>query len=308
MDAKRLVKDGRVPEAIVKLERAFRLFPNPGLLVTIAYRYLDLGEPEEAAAAMSRIQDPDAQTRRLMKTLREEIEKQLAQPVRAEIKANAPGATVSIDGRAARPLPTELELPRGNHRFVFRAPNRAEKTLQREFRGSALVTVSARLEMPLGTWRVKLESDDDLGDVRIVFAGKTIPLMPHEQKNSVSDARNVIPGTYTINCLRGIDEFATTQVVILSSAEFVAICEFPSRGLTDLGKAVAWGGAGTALLGLVTGIGLFMSYESDLEQYSDPPGRYEIDSNKQEFGGLFIGTAVAAGVVSVLVFTGVIDL
>jgi hypothetical protein len=307
LDAKRLVKEGRVPEAIIKLERAYRLFPNPGLLVTIAYRYLDLGEPEEAAAAMSRIQDPDAQTRRLIKTLREEVEKQLAQPVRAEIKANAPGATVSIDGRAARPLPTDLELPRGKHRFVFRAPNRAEKTLQREFRGSALVTVSARLEMPLGTWRVKIKSDD-LADVRIVFAGKTVHLMPHEQKKSVSDARNVIPGKYTVNCLRGVDEFATTQVMVLSSAEAVAVCEFPSTGLTRLGKGVAWGGAGVAVLGLTTGIALFMSYESDLEKYSDPPGRYEIDSNKQEFGGLLIATAVAAGVVSILVFTGVIDL
>ena len=116
LDAKRLVKQGRTPEAIVKLEKAYKIYPNPGILVTISYRYLDLGEPEEAAASMSRIQEPNAQTAKLLKTLREEIEKQLAQPLRAEIKADAPNATVSVDGQPARSLPAELELPRGKHR------------------------------------------------------------------------------------------------------------------------------------------------------------------------------------------------
>lgn len=308
LDAKRLVKDGRVPEAIVKLERAYGLFPNPGILVTISYRYLDMGEPEEAAAAMSRIQDPDAQTRRLLKTLRQEVEKQLALPVRVEIKANARNATVSVDGQAARPLPAELELPRGKHRFTFRAPGRSDLTLSREFRGSAMAGITARLAYPAGTWRVKVLPDGDLKDVRVLFNGKAVALTATERTQTLTDAREVKSGTYGVNCLRGVDEIVTAQVTITSAKESVISCEFPSRGPSVLGTYVAWGSAGWSVVGLAAGIGLFMSYDTDVELYASPPGRYEIDSNKQEFGGVLIGSAVAAGVMSALVFTGIIDL
>jgi hypothetical protein len=308
LDAKKLVKQGRTPEAIVKLEKAYKLFPNPGILVTISYRYLDLGEPEESAATMSRIQDPDSQTAKLLKTLRVEIEKQLAQPVRTEIQANAPNATVSVDGQAARSLPAEIDLPRGKHRFTFRAPNRQEKTIEKVLRGSGIATVSARLDMPLGSWRVKIMPEDPLAAVRILLSGRSVTFRPEEALKSISDSREIEAGTYTLNCMRGQTGFATSQLVVESSKEAVGVCQFPDKGLSDLETGVAWGTAGLSVLSLATAIGLFASYESDLELYSDPPGRYDIDSNKQEFGGVLIGTAIAAGVVSALVFTGVIDM
>ena len=308
LDAKRLVKQGRTPEAIVKLEKAYKVYPNPGILVTISYRYLDLGEPEEAAATMSRIQEPDAQTAKLMKTLREEIEKQLAQPVRAEIKADAPNATVSVDGQPARSLPTEIEIPRGKHRFTFRAPGRRDKTIEKVLVGSGIKSISARLQMPLGSWRVQIMPEDPLNEVRVLLSGRSVIFTPAELKNSVSNPREVEPGVYTLNCMRGQEGFATSQLLVESSKTVTGVCQFPKSELSDLGKGVAWGSAGFAALSLATGIGLFVSYESDLELYSDPPGRYEIESNKQEFGGVLIGTAIAAGVVSALVWTGIIDL
>jgi len=308
LDAKRLVKQGRTPEAIVKLEKAYKIYPNPGILVTISYRYLDLGEPEEAAASMSRIQEPNSQTAKLLKTLREEIEKQLAQPLRAEIKADAPNATVSVDGQPARSLPAEIELPRGKHRFTFRAPGRRDKTLERTLVGSGISSISARLDMPLGSWRVQVMPEDPLRDVRVLLSGRSVVFKANEMELSLSDPREVEPGTYTLNCMRGQAGFATTQLMVESSRTATGVCQFPDTGLSDLEKGVAWGSAGFAALSLATGIGLFASYESDLELYSDPPGRYDIDSNKQEFGGVLIGTAIAAGVVSVLVFTGVIDM
>ena len=308
LDAKKLKKQERIPEAIVKLERAYKLFPNPGILVTIARCYLDLGEPELAAKYVSMVQDPDSQTARFIRTLREEIEKQYAQPIRTELKADAPNATVSIDNGPPRALPTEMQLPRGKHRFTFRAPGRRDKTVEKELRGSGFQSVSVRLEMPLGNWRVQIFPDYPLGDIRILLSGRSVVFTPQELESSVSQPREIEPGAYTLNCMRGQAEFATSQMLVESSKLATGVCKFQDTGLSDLGKGVGWGTVGFAALSLATGIGLFMSYESDLERYSDPPGRYEIDSNKQEFGGLLIGTAVTAGVVGALVLTGVIEL
>jgi len=301
--AKRLAKEGRTPEALMKLQHAYKLCKAPGILVTIAKRYVELGQPEEASATLSRITNPNARLRRYVESVRKIVEAQLAKPISVSITADSPGASVSIDDGAFRPLPLQLMLARGTRRFRAKAPGREEVKLTRVLRGTLAMAVRVRMPELQGRWSVRVDSGS-LKNVRVIFSGRAVTLSASERKADKTLARKVAPGNYTVNCLRGLKGVATATLIVKTNASSVAVCKFPGKKLSSKAKIVGWTTAGVSLVTLISGASVLASYSTDKELY--PPPRYQIDSSKPAWGGVLLGTAAVAAIVSGLVFGHVI--
>ena len=301
--AKRLAKDGRTPEALMKLQQAYKLCKASGILVTIAKRYVELGQPEEASATLSRITNPNARLRRYVESVRKIVEAQLAKAISVSISADSPGASVSIDDGPFRLLPLQLMLARGTRRLHVKASGREDVKLTRVLRGTLAMAIRARLPQLQGRWSVRVDSGS-LKNVRVIFSGQAITLGAPERNRSFTHARKVRPGNYTVNCLRGLKGVATTTLIVKTNALAVAVCKFPGKKLTPKAKIVGWTTAGVSFVTLISGASVLASYSTDKELY--PPPRYQIDSSKPAWGGVLLGTAAVAAIVSGLVFGNVI--
>lgn len=305
--AKTLHEEGKNQEAVDALREALKNFDNDGIRLTMVNRYLDLGQPEDAAAVLSQV--TDKKMRKMVKKLRGQIEDLLAKPVTVKLSAEPAGTQVSIDSSDWQRLPLTLDLPRGKHRFTFKAKGRKKKEIVKVLKGVKTVPIFVSLGAPPGSWRVQLEPSGDLKDVRIIFNGKQVNLSAEERLKSLSLPRKQQPGRFKVQCLKGIDDFAAATIDIVSGKEAIAICKFAGgegEGIGEMNLILGGVMAGVFAAGIATGVGLFVSYEQDLADF--PPPRYEVSSSKPAIGGVAIGLGVVAGVMSALFFAEVIDL
>lgn len=310
--AKKLSDSGDSRGALKFLKQALEEFDNDGIRLSMVGRHLDLGEPEEAATILSQV--TDKKMRKPAKALRKRIEDLLAKPVTVKLTAEPSSAEVSIDGSDWQPLKPSLTLPlpRGKHRFTFRAKGRKNKDMVVVLKGIKKMPIHATLGAPPGSWRVQLEPSGDLKDVRISFNGKQVALSSEERLASLSLPRQSLPGRFKVQCFRGIDDFASATVDIQTGKESVATCEFPSAdgssgdGIHEYNLIAGGVGAGLFAVGIAAGIGLFVSYEQDKKDF--PPPQFQLESSKPIGAGISIGLGVVSGILSALFFTEIIDL
>ena len=304
-EAKSLTENGSYQAALEKLQAAYKAYPADAILATIANRHLDLGQPEEAAEVLSRIQDP--KLRRATRKLRKQVSAALSTPVRIRLTADPPEARSSVDGGAPMSLPARRSLSRGKHTFRFEAEGRDPVVVTKVLKGLREVPIFAKLAAPPGTWRVSVEPEGTLlQDVRVVLDGKALALNPGELRGSLSEPRKLTPGRHKVNCLKGVDEFATANVDVVSGQLVVATCKFaaPASG-GGIDKDVwAWSAAGGGAVGVILGTVFLASYLNDKATYPAP--RYRIDSTKPLASGLLFATGAGLGVVSALLFTDTI--
>ena len=171
MEARALMKEGRIRESLDKLKAAHDAFPDDAILVSIANRHLDLGEPEEAAQVLSLIQSKKRAIKKQVRRLRREVESQLAEPVVVKISADVQGSTVSIDDGPPRELPAVVQLPRGSHLFVFSAPERADLRVEKVLKGSLEMPLVVSLAPQPGRYRVAIDPAESLGDTESLALG-----------------------------------------------------------------------------------------------------------------------------------------
>ena len=306
MEARALMKEGRIRESLDKLKAAHEAFPDDAILVSIANRHLDLGEPEEAAQILSLIQSTKRAIKKQVRRLRRDVESQLADPVVVKISADVAGSTVSIDSGAPRELPAVVQLPRGNHQFVFSAPDRADLKVEKVLKGSLEIPLVVSLSAMPGRYRVAIDPAESLGDTKITVDGRTIILSPEERRVPVTEPRDLEPGPHKVTCIRGFDERTDASLVIRTGEVSVATCYFEGgpagSPLMDLDRTtVGWISAGGAVAALVGAIGYYVSYQRDLEVYPAP--RYEIDSSKPLTSGRLGATTVGLGGLAYWLFT-----
>ena len=299
-EAKVLHEKGEVRASLERLEEAWAAFPANGILVSIANRHLDLGEPEEAAAALSRITKPSRTMRRQVTRLQRDIERQLALPVSVVIDANADNSVVSIDEGPARELPLSIQLTRGNHRFRFKAPGYRDTVKVVEVRGSREVRIDAVLPRPMGKFRVNIEPPEPLQRTRILVDGKLLELSAAERAATVTLPRELLPGSYRVSCLRGVDESTDALLELRSGGLSTVTCVFDASG-GGLTRAMAWTSAGASLVSLGVGTAMLVSYLDDKATYPEP--RYKLESSKPLAAGLLYATGLGLGVLSYFLFT-----
>ena len=306
MEARALMKEGRIRESLDKLKAAHEAFPDDAILVSIANRHLDLGEPEEAAQILSLIQSTKRAIKKQVRRLRRDVESQLSEPVVVKISADVAGSTVSIDSGAPRELPAVVQLPRGSHEFVFTAPDRAELKVEKVLKGSLEVPLVVSLSAMPGRYRVALDPAESLGDTKIMVDGRTIVLSPEERRVPVTEPRDLEPGPHKVTCIRGFDERTDASLMIRTGEVSVATCYFDGgpagSPLLDMDrKTVGWISAGGAAAALFGAIGYYVSYQKDLELYPAP--RYNIDSTKPLASGLLGVTSAGLGGLAYWLFT-----
>ncbi len=300
-EAKDLHEAGKTREALGKLKEAYEAFPADGILVSIANRHLDLGEPEEAAEILSRIETRDPNLRKQVKRLQEDVEAKLAEPVTVRISADAALAKVSVDGQPARELPTTLQLPRGNHRFLFTAPGRDDVVVTRELRGTSEVTIEGSMPAPNGRFQVNVTPAGPLGDLRVFVGKRQVSLKETERSAPLSEPRELPAGRYEIRCLRGVDDFASTVIEVQPGEVAVATCAFTPPVVESDNQTWGWVSAGAGALALAGGIAFLAAYVDETERFPEP--RYRIESTKPLASGLLFAGAVGFGAASYLFFT-----
>lgn len=304
LEAKELLEQGRVRESLEKLMAAHEAYPSDGILISIANRHLDLGEPEEAAAVLSRITTTDKRLEPQISRLRADVEARLAEPVTVSLAADGPRAKVSIDGGPLRELPARVQLPRGRHSFLFRADGREDVEQSKDLRGSIEIPIVVHMDVAPGQWKVAIEPPEKLERVRVLLDGNVVPMRGEERLRPVSDSRDLPPGRYEVKCLRGYEAIAdaVAKLEVRSGETVVATCRFPDADGADDGEISpwAWVTGGLALGSLGAGAGFLGSYFVDLENF--PPPRYEVKSTKHIAGGVLLGTGVALGVASAFLF------
>jgi hypothetical protein len=310
-EAKGLYEQGKLRESLEKLKAAHDAYPVDAILLSIVNRHLELGEPEEAAVALGQVKGDDPKLRGSVKKLKSDVQEHLARPVPVSIRANAAEARVSIDEDPFEVLPVGRELRRGLHRFVFQAPGYEVLRLKERVRGSVGYDIRAKLVAIQGSWRLKLDPEAALGEVRVVFDGQQVALTGAERKALVTLARQVKPGTYRIACHRGVDSVVRTEIKVDPSGEAVATCRFPeaTAGAGDdgvpVGQVLGWTSFGMGVGSLAVGVGFLASYGDELARY--PPPRYKLESSKPVAGGALLATGVAFGVLSALFLSDVIS-
>ena len=332
VDAKRLHEEGRVREALVKLQEAYAAFTSDAILISIVNRHIDLDEYEEAAELLQHIDAPKGKLKRQVTRLQRQVDKALAKPVMVRLTADALGATVAIDDGEPMELPARVELPRGRYRFTFRAAGRSEVQLVEMLKGTVEIPIAASLPVPTGTWRVTIEPSLPLKEVRLLLDGQAVPLGKSEREKTVSEPRDVLPGAHRLTCLYGFEARADAEFTVESGGEAAVTCTFPDHG--DSGTSPwAWITGGVGLAALATGVALLANYYDELPElqrlqnnsglcslgvtqtnFADCSAaggtwesQYAIESNKPEFGWTFIGVGVGLGVTSGLFFADVLD-
>jgi hypothetical protein len=306
MEARSLMKEGRIRESLEKLKAAHSAFKDDAILVSIANRHLDLGEPEEASQMLSLITSKRGAITKQVRRLRREVQAKLAEPVVVTIRADVVGSTVAIDGGAPRELPARLQLPRGNHVFVFSADKRTDLKIEKVLKGSLEVPLVVSLSALPGRFRVAVDPAESLGDTKIMLDGKNIVLSPEERRVPVTEPRELPPGKYKVSCIRGFEERADAALTVLTGEVAVATCYFAgapsSSPILDMDRrTLAWISAAGSALTLGAGLAYYISYQSDLDEF--PPPRYEIDSSKPIASGLLFASTAGLGGLSWYLFT-----
>lgn len=330
VEAKRLNEEGRVKEAIQKLEAAYEAYPSDAILLTIANRYLDLDEPEEAQDVLARLGELDRKLKRQKQKLQRSISRLLDRPVQISWTSETPGVTVSVDGQSPEELPVQLKLSRGMHELVFSAPDRADLVQQFEVRGPRLQARVAELKPEEGYWRVMVEQPDTLADIKVSFDGEPIRFRPSERASSISEARPAAPGVHRLTCLKGYEARSDAELEVFAGEETRALCQFSAESLAAAEKAArtaapidhqlgGWITLGLAIAAIGAGTGVMVDYYArELPMLEDEwltlttadcpvAPCYRIQSNKPAWGGATIGLGVALGVVSALFFGEVFE-
>ena len=307
LEARKLNDEGQVRESLVKLREAYEAFPSEVILLSIANRYLDLGEPEEAAVELAKISPKSSKMRKQVKKLTALIEEKLAEPVTIKLAADADGATAGVDGGAFQTLPARLQLPRGLHKFVVRAPGRTDVEFERVLKGSLEYPIIVKMDVSPGRFRIAVDPPERLQLVRILINGQQIPLSREERNKPLTDLREAPPGQYKVSCLMGTDERADALLFVKAGKVAVASCVFDAPVEGEGISMWAWITGGTALAAMGAGAGVLIQHYAELpalkEQYPAP--RYKIRSSKPAVGASILAAGGALGIVSALFFAEV---
>ena len=294
-------EQGNFKEALEKLTRAYKLFPQPVILLKKAEAHENLGQIEEAHAAYSALRDRKFKKNRKQALRR--LDALLAKPVNISIlTGQVTGAQIFLDGVDTGSLtPAVIEVTRGKH--TLRIVKEGYPPYERnDFVAKGLDTVV--LQIPLkaltGTVRVRLESGS-YESTRVRIDGKPVPVP--DPAATTSRALELTTGDHELVCERTGAPRHFSTFSLEADEERLLLCKFPTAEVVEDGggsvvPAVITLVAGAAAAGV--GTWLLISYFDD-QEHADR-NNLKLESSKQIVGPALIGVGVAAMVGSIFLW------
>ncbi len=277
--------------SISKLREAYRYYPDPAIMISVARRLLDLDEPEEAMAELNKIVSKNRRLMRAVKAEKEKVAGLLAQPVPVLISTTPAGAMVKVGDDKPAKSPIRKSLPRGKVQLSILLGGYKPFAMELKVKGTKTLRVPIKLKKLISRLRVELRGVDperEEGTPTLELNGKPV---------KSGQVQNVEPGRFIAKC--GYPKGAPPTVVRFSvpaGKNASIICalpgplETPRTWKTPVGWSTVSGGAAA----VAAGIGIFVSHAVDQGAYEEP--RFTVNSTSKPLAGGLV-TGLGAGLI-----------
>lgn len=302
MQARDLYKAGRFEDALVALDKAYKAFPKPIILVKKAECYEKMDMPEEALEAYTRAleeeRDPGSIGR--IETARTAVSAILAQPIELSVVTSTPGAEVLVDGAPAGTAPVRVMLPRGTHTVVARKDGYRSQPQSVMLRGSRPNVVTLDLMPAVGYVSVVTDRGSFASHV-VTLDDSPLELAPKEQLANWTEARPIAIGHHVVTCTFPGYRTYVAQVQVREDEVAEAHCNFAEYDAKPVGDYTwAWVTLSGAIASTGAGVFLVVSYYQDQQQAKDQ--NLGIETTKDDVGIALLSVGGALAGVSIWLF------
>ncbi len=279
-EAKAAYERGDHKTSIAKLREAFELYPDPMIRVSIAKRYLDLGEPELAEAELQRVDTPNAKVKKTVAEVLATVRDLLAQPVLVTIDTDPSGARVTVDAQRPTKTPARVKLTRGVHRLAISLSGHVTVTETLTVSGTRPIARIYPLTPQNGTLRIQVRGVPEGKVASVTLDGQVVePFAKHVLR----------AGPHKVSCRVADGPAGTLAAIVLAGQEVTVECALPVpiETVADWRRPVGWTSIGAGTAAVATGVALLVLWAVEKRDFPEP--QYTIDSQKPLAGGLVTG-------------------
>ncbi len=235
-----------------------------------------------------------------------ELEASLARPVAVTVVASRAGVLVSVDDEPAQRTPYKLELPPGTYTVSVRDPRFADNVLESRVPPKSPFLIKIDVQPRTGTVVIGTDRGDFEG-VQVAVDSEALTIA--DPSKEALEPREMEVGKHTLICTLPGRPSSYAEFSVVESQTVEIRCEFSAAGFNPAADPLGWTVAGAGIVSLGAGVGVLISYSSDvaraqeLNTDTNPDNDVDLVTNKDIFGGVFVGVGVALGVASYFVFT-----
>jgi hypothetical protein len=280
-------KSGDHKGAIKYLRDAYSHVPDPSFKISIARRFMELGEPESALKELQEIKAKGGAVRRNIKKEIAKVQEALLIPVQIQIVSKPPGAQVRFSDGTTGKTPFSKKLPRGVAKLTLTLEGYVPRALNITIKGTKTIQRNVTLERVSGRLII-----DVIGTAEGQKATVSLDGNPVRTNRVVT----VPLGKHVIACKTPDGRKKAMVVSVTTNDKMGVRCVLPTLRVpkTQWKTIAGWSSVGTGAAAIITGIAVFISYANDNSTYSEP--RYTVTgSSKPLVGG--ITTGLGAGLV-----------
>lgn len=296
----------RFADALDKLDRAYKLFRMPHILVRKAEALYGLGDLGQALDLLRSVETPDAKLKARVADLVAKVTREMQEPVAVEVQTNVPDAEVIVDHVEKYLAPCVMRVTRGRHQFEIRKNGYETITLERDIAGPDTRTIRVALRERTG--RVVFVTDQPS------FQGVIIRLDDQEmaprgraETPNRTDGMEVRAGVHRLLCAReGSPPFMRQfEVPVDRTVEVACLLRPPSSGPSRRTWAFVTLGTGAAMT--AAGVGLVTWYYVKRGQNpgQDAAGNRYVFRDRHEniIGFVLLGVGAATAGASYFLFS-----
>lgn len=300
------IEASRHHDAIEKLDRAYRMFRMPHILVRKAEALHGLGHIEKALELLRSVETTDPKLRVRMADLLVKWTREMQEPVTVEIQTNVPDVEVIVDHVEKYLAPCSIRVPRGLHHFEFRKNGYAPVVLEQEVAGPD--TRAIRVALREVTGRVVFTTDLPTFEGVILRVDER-ELVPRGQAGAPNrtEALEIRAGSHRLLCAREGSPPFMRQFEVPVDRTVEVSCQLKPTSSGPSARTWAWVTLGTGAAMTAAGVGLVTWYYVKRGQNPgmDAAGNRYVFRNRHEnvVGFVLLGVGVATAGASYFLFT-----
>lgn len=300
------IEASRYADALDKLDRAYKMFQMPHILVRKAEALYGLGDLEQALDVLRSVENPDAKLKVRIADLVGTIMRELQEPVSIEVQTNVPDVEVVVDQVEKVLAPCALRLTRGRHQFELKKSGYETVTIERHIAGPETRTIRVTLREQTGRVVFATDLSSFEGVVIRLDDREMVPKGRAGEANR-TDVMEVRAGVHDLLCAReGMAPFMRRfEVPADRTVEVVCLLKPPVSGPSR--RTWAWVTLGTGAAMTAAGVGLVTWYyvKRGQDPGTDAAGNRYVFHDRHEniVGFALLGVGAATAAASYFLFT-----